>query len=129
MWAWSRNSDLGSATEAAAMFESPGRGLRIALNFGWAPRLVPPKRRKERRGLKPRFSQPAAWKWFETLAVAPSAPLTNASTEEGSQLVGAAVKFGRSRATLMSLTFKAMPWSESGIGSDTALTWAVVGST
>ena len=81
-----------------------GRGRTIAYSDGWAPRRAPPFRCRVSAGLKPSEAQSKAWKG--ELAVArlsslgsPSrspAPFSAESTENGSQLVGLTVTFGRS---------------------------------
>src|ERR1044072_52005 len=129
MWPWSRKADLGRATEAPSKLASPGLGLRIALSFGWAPRLVPPIRRRERRGLKGSLPQLVAWKGEEGLAVAPWEEVTVASICFCMQPVGLRVKSGRSSSTWIVRQRTGTPSLIWGNGSDFTLPCTVLGST
>src|SRR6476646_816113 len=117
MWPWSRNSERGSATDADLMLAPPGGIVRVALNLGWAPRLVPPKRRKASFGLKARSPQLPTWKGeeaakSESSAVesrSPPTPVISPSSDIFEQLVGLIVVSGLSNLRRMSLALRITP--------------------
>ena len=81
-------------------------------------------------GPKGRSAQLATWKWrAEARPARPSSPTIVALTEKGSQLVGLRVKSGRSRLTRIERVRSGIPSRICGSGSETAVTWAVTGST
>src|SRR4051794_3589020 len=129
MWPWSRNSECGSATEAAAVFAPPAGNRTVAFSLGWLPRWVPPKRRRFSLGLKGSSEQEPTWKGLWALKIAPPVPLIAPATAFWEQLVGLIVVSGRSTLSLTSRTRRITPWRIVGKGSDTALTWVVSGST
>src|ERR1700742_2388941 len=104
MWAWSRNSEWGRATEVSLELASPGRGLRTAVRAGLAPRLVPPRSFSWIEGLYGSEAQSAAWKGEATvtgrssasLAKSRPAPSTVETVEVLAQEVGFKTKSDRS---------------------------------
>src|SRR6478609_7845905 len=133
MWPWSRNSECGSATETLLMLAPPWGMVRVALNFGWLPLWVPPKRLKASFGLKERLAQSPTWKGAadeksESSAVEsrlPPTPVIRPFTDIGEQLVGLSVVLGRSIRSLTSLVLRITPCRIVGKGSDTAFTWVL----
>src|SRR4051812_30249463 len=103
MCSWARNTVGGKGTVALPMFESPGWGRTTALSAGKSPRLVPPVRRKLKRGTKSRAEQLETWKGVLADPIGSSSgeeklapePVRAASARKRWQLVGLMVKPGR----------------------------------
>src|SRR5260370_42634647 len=100
MWAWSRNSECGRATEVAAMVARPAGIFRVAFSFGWPPRRALPRRRSDRFGLKSSLSQSVAANGDEGLAVLPRSECRTDVVSLRAHEVGFSEKSGRSRKTL-----------------------------
>ena len=105
------------------------RELRVAVLHRAADHLVAPLSVSRSFGSKFSESQLATWKWLEGEVKAPSVPLKSPLTSKGSQLVGLSVKFGLSRLSRTERKRKGMPSMICGSGSESAVTWALSGST
>src|SRR3954447_7927871 len=120
MWAWSRNSECGRATEAPAMLALPEGIVSTAFRAGLSARFVPPLRERASLGLKGNAEQPPTWKGLCSAAVLPNGEVAEPVSASGSQEVGLRVKLGRSILSAIERTSIGIPCRICGIGSLTA---------
>src|ERR1700733_2679200 len=121
----------GSCTRADWMFPCPELGaLRVAVRVGCLPLVVCPLplRLMLSWGVNPSALQSPTWNRDETLAAAPLTDWTCPVMLNGEHEVGLMMKLGRSRVRLIVLIRSGVPCRMVGNGSDTAVTWASLGS-
>src|SRR5579862_5728523 len=113
------------------MFACPDPWVSVALSVGWVPEWVLPLPVSFifSLGENPSDEQPPTWKRELTGAARPPVDVSVPVTLIGSHDVGLSVKSGRSRSTSIRRIRSGIPSRIVGSGSDTSVTWAVVGST